>query len=244
MDVSTVGRDAQWIYECINTGIGVSNNLFCAICRSSSNMIYCQECFNCSDCFGCVGLKNQQYCIFNKQYSKENYEQEVAKIIAHMQKTNEWGYFFDPSLSLYGYNETVAHEQFPLNASTAKDQGFSRYDEQENDYNGLQTTDPSTLPSDIQKITDAILQQVLICTQSNKPYRITKQELDLYRRLDISIPFLHPDIRHSDRLAQRSARELYLRKCDQSGELMLSVYKENTAFPVYCEKDYEKEVYG
>ena len=89
MDVSTVGRDAQRIYESINTGIGATNNLFCAICRSSSNMIYCQECFNCQDCFGSVGLKNQQYCIFNKQYSKETYQQEVAKIIQTMQQTNE-----------------------------------------------------------------------------------------------------------------------------------------------------------
>ncbi len=114
MDVSTVGRDAQRVYESINTGINATNNMFCAICRSSSNMLYCQECFNCSDCFGCVGLKNQQYCIFNKQYDKNNYEQEVARIIATMQVTNEWGNFFHPSLSLYGYNETVAYEQFPL----------------------------------------------------------------------------------------------------------------------------------
>jgi len=120
MDVSTVGRDAQRIYECINTGIGASNNLFCAICRSSSNMFYCQECFNCQDCFGCVGLKNQQYCLFNKQYTQEAYEQEVAKIIQIMHKTGERGQFFHPSLSLYGYNETVAHEQFPLSQTQAQ----------------------------------------------------------------------------------------------------------------------------
>ncbi len=119
MDVSTVGRDAQRVYESINTGIGASNNIFCAICRSSSNMLYCQECFNCNNCFGCVGLKNQQYCIFNKQYNKDDYEKEVATIIASMQMHNEWGQFFHPSLSLYGYNETVAYEQFPLDKQTA-----------------------------------------------------------------------------------------------------------------------------
>ncbi|MBP7884916.1 hypothetical protein KAZ93_01885 [Patescibacteria group bacterium] len=38
----------------------------------------------CKNCFGCVGLKNHEYCIFNKQYSKEDYEVQVAKIISHM----------------------------------------------------------------------------------------------------------------------------------------------------------------
>lgn len=244
MDVSTVGRDAQRVYECINTGIGASNNMFCVICRSSSNMIYCQECFNCSDCFGCVGLKNQQYCIFNKQYNKEQYEQEVARIITHMQTTNEWGYFFDPSLSLYGYNETVAHEQFPLTETTAKQLWYNRHQEENTDYSWLQTIDPTTLPKNIGQIDDSILQHILICTTTNKPYRITKQELKLYRRLDISIPTLHPDVRHSARLAQRSGRQLHQRNCDKSGDVMISVHGKNTPFPVYCERDYRKEIYG
>lgn len=244
MDVSTVGRDAQRVYECINTGIGASNNMFCVICRSSSNMIYCQECFNCSDCFGCVGLKNQQYCIFNKQYNKEQYEQEVARIITHMQTTHEWGYFFDPSLSLYSYNETVAHEQFPLTETTAKQLWYNRHQEENTDYSWLQTIDPTTLPKNIAQIDDSILQHILICTTTNKPYRITKQELDLYRRLHITIPVVHPDIRHSSRLAQRSSRQLHLRNCDASGEVMLSVYEKNTPFPVYCEEDYRKDIYG
>lgn len=243
MDVSTVGRDAQRVYECINTGIGATNNLFCVICRSSSNMIYCQECFNCSDCFGCVGLKNKQYCIFNKQYTKEQYEQEVARIISYMQISNEWGYFFHPSLSLYGYNETVAHEQFPLTETTATQLWYTRQHETNTDYSGLQTIDPTTLIKDIQNIDDSILQKILICTQSSKPYRITKQELELYRRLDISIPTLHPDVRHSARLAQRSVRQLHLRICDKSGETILSVYEKNTPFPVYCEDDYRIEIY-
>jgi len=31
-----------------------------------------------------------KYCILNKQYSKEEYEELVPKIIEHMQKTGEW----------------------------------------------------------------------------------------------------------------------------------------------------------
>ena len=35
-------------------------------------------------CFGCVGFKHKQYCILNKQYTKEEYEKLVQKIIKQM----------------------------------------------------------------------------------------------------------------------------------------------------------------
>ena len=54
MDGSTVGRDAELIYEAINCGIGAQHNSFVAICRSSSYMNYCFSCFSCTNCFGCV----------------------------------------------------------------------------------------------------------------------------------------------------------------------------------------------
>lgn len=49
----------------------------CAECRDS---IFLYDCKNCSHCIGCVGLRNQQYYIFNKKYSKEEYEKEKKKL--------------------------------------------------------------------------------------------------------------------------------------------------------------------
>jgi len=80
---------------------------------------YCNNCHYCTDCFGCVGLQRKQYCLFNKQYTKEEYEKEVAKVIEKMIATGEWGEFFDPSLSPYAYNETVALNYFPLSQKDA-----------------------------------------------------------------------------------------------------------------------------
>ena len=114
-DVSTVGRDAEWIYEAINTGIGSKNNMCTIQCWSgTSDLLYCYDCFSSHHCFGCSGMKHQQYCILNKQYSKEEYEKLVPKIIAHMRKGGEWGEFFPAADSFFGYNETVAQEYFPL----------------------------------------------------------------------------------------------------------------------------------
>ncbi len=35
------------------------------------------DCVGCSDCFGCVNLRKQKHCIWNKQLSKEEYRKEV-----------------------------------------------------------------------------------------------------------------------------------------------------------------------
>lgn len=79
-----------------------------------TDVYYCDTCISCSFCFGCIGLRNKSYCILNKQYTKEEYEQLVPRIIEHMMTTGEWWEFFPSSISPFGYNETVAMEYYPL----------------------------------------------------------------------------------------------------------------------------------
>lgn len=35
------------------------------------------DCVGCSDCFGCVNIRKQKYCLWNKQLSKEEYQKEM-----------------------------------------------------------------------------------------------------------------------------------------------------------------------
>ena len=60
-----------------------SNNIHCGRnylthysmeCYDCMNIILSYDCHNCSDIIGCIGLRNKKYCIFNKQYSKEEYD--------------------------------------------------------------------------------------------------------------------------------------------------------------------------
>lgn len=44
------------------------------------NSWFLYDCKNCSYCFGCIGLRNRQYCILNKQYAKEDYHNELGKL--------------------------------------------------------------------------------------------------------------------------------------------------------------------
>ena len=53
---------------------------FSVICKESRNLWFSKNCLGCSDCFGCMDLRKAAHCIFNKKYSKEDYEKEIAEM--------------------------------------------------------------------------------------------------------------------------------------------------------------------
>ena len=212
--------------------------------NGTNNMRYCYYCRNSSNCFWCVGLRNKSYCIFNKQYTKEEYETTVAKIITHMQETWERGEFFHPLLSPFGYNETVANEYFPL----TRDEALVRwYKRQENNYDPVIPEWAKVIDWKVvkegPKEDEQILKSIFVCEISSRPYRIIKQELEFYRKHYLSLPRKHPDIRHEERIRLRPERTLYLRNCDQCNKENLSVYWTDYQWKVYCESCYQQRVY-
>ncbi len=75
----TLCLNSEWLYDSMhawrcNRGIGLRNYavelLNCAFMKDASN---------CQDCRMCASVKNKKYCIKNKQYSKEEYQKEIAK---------------------------------------------------------------------------------------------------------------------------------------------------------------------
>ena len=156
-----------------------------------------------SHLFGCIWLRNKSYCILNKQYTKEEYNILVPKIIQHMQQTWERGEFFHPSLSPFGYNETVAQEYFPVSdISELAPHGYHRSEYNKPTPNVQNLLDASKLPS-IQNATDEICRQAIQCEASGEPFRIIKQELEFYRKHNLPLPTKHPNVRHSERMSLR-----------------------------------------
>jgi hypothetical protein len=113
-DSYVIVDDSQKCYETISS-ITCYNTLFAYTTWYNSDSYYIDTCQNSKNLFLCAGLKNKEHCILNKQYTKEEYEELVPKIIEHMIKTGEWWDFFPSSLSPFWYNETVANEYYPLN---------------------------------------------------------------------------------------------------------------------------------
>ncbi len=176
MDGYAVARHNH-TYECIS-GDQLNNSKFIAwVSDGPHNSEYCFFCVNgAHDLFGCVGLKKAQYCILNKQYSKEEFEVLREKIIAHMKETGEWGEFYPASMSAFGYNETLANEYFPLTKDEALKRGFKWKEQEKKDY---QTATLSDLPDSIQDTEDSICDEVLACS-------VCKKELcDSERRTEV-----------------------------------------------------------
>jgi len=205
-----------------------------------SNVIYSDNCFYCKNCFGCSSLKNAQYCIFNKQYTKEEYEKLVPKIIEHMQKTGEWGEFFPSEISPFAYNETVAQEYFPLTKKEVVEKGLNWKEEKKSqEYLGPKVE----IPDDISDVTDEICSKILQCEVTEKLYKITPQELQFYRKMNIPIPRKCPDQRHKERMALRNPRKLFERKCDNCSVKISTTYAPERPEKVFCEKCYLESVY-
>jgi len=72
-------RNSELCYECI-TCEHCYHCFYCQDCVNSQDIIYCYDCRRCSNCIGCAGLRNQKYCIFNKQYSQQDYEELKKKL--------------------------------------------------------------------------------------------------------------------------------------------------------------------
>ncbi len=217
--------------------------LFSIDCRDSSSLMYSHYCYNSPDLFWCVGLRDKSYCILNKQYTREEYEKLVPKIIEHMKKTWEWWEFFPSSLSPFWYNETVAQEYFLLSKKESINWGFN-WSNYESPKPLMTNIIPAfRLPDNIKDIPDDILNWAIECEITKTPFRITREELEFYRKYSLPIPRRHPDQRHLDRMKLRNPRKLFARICNKCGKDIQTTYAPEKPEIVYCEECYNKEIF-
>ncbi len=210
---------------------------------------YCSYCSWINNCFGCTGIRNAQFCILNKQYSQEEYEAIVPKIIENMIRGSEWWEFFPMNISPFGYNETVAMEYYPIerrdaiNRVSTDGKATFNWSTYENPRPEVSKIIPAAkLPADIEEIPDDILNWAIDCEVTGKPFRIIKQELEFYRKHSLPIPKRHPDQRHLDRISLRNPRILYDRKCDSCEIDIRTTYPPDWHEIVYCGKCYNEQL--
>ena len=79
-----IGVNSDLLCEVFDTGIQASRIFATNVVYGSHDVSYAFFCHNSSNLFGCIGLRNKQYCILNKQYTKEEYNKLLPQIIDHM----------------------------------------------------------------------------------------------------------------------------------------------------------------
>lgn len=239
---SLLGDEAELCYESISSLNG-KNVRFSHFVIDSIHVDYSDFIFNCQHVFGCEGLRHKKYCILNKQYTKEEYEELIPKIIEHMKQTNEWGKFFPKEFSCFAYNESTISEYFPLSREEALAQGFKWREESVEKPKVEKIIPASQLPDSLEDIPDDILNWGIECEITNRPFKITPKELSFYRKMNIPIPRKHPDERYSWRTALRNPRKLWKRQCQKCDKDIQTTYSPERTEKVLCEKCYLKEVY-
>ncbi len=265
------GAKAELIYEATATTKGSNNCHFCIRVHSGSrDCEYSWFLQNCSNCFGCVSLKDREYCIFNVQYNKEEYNELLSQIKAQMIKDKEYGEFFPLYTSPFPYNDTVAQEFFPFQEKEALEKGMKWGSFEEKNYKA--TMSPLNLPDDIKDVSDSILNEVISCEHNGeclhgctKAFRVVADELSFYRRRNLPLPRGCPNCRYYRRLAYRSPTKLRETVCMCMGDNLSNDIFQNTALHqhgtlpcgknitttieeklgliVYCEECYKKEVF-
>lgn len=219
-------------------------------CISGVYIMYCNEvdysdsCYNCTSCFGCVGLNKKNYYILNKEYSKEDYEKIKNEIVEQMREDKVYGEFFPPALSPFGYNETLAKEYYPMTKEEALSKDFKWQTHETGTY-GKETMKKDAVPNSIEKIGDEILNEVFACEECDRNFRITKLELDFYKRMSLPLPHKDFECRHKARMSKRNPRALWHRSCMKEGcenEFETS-YSPDRPEKIYCETCYQQEVY-
>lgn len=261
-DLSTFGIGAELVYESAWCGINTSEVKFSVWCYGCSNVEYSYGCHFSQNLFACVGLKHKQYCIFNKQYSKEEYEETLAKIKKQMKelpyvdkKGNKYSYgeFFPIELSPFDYNQSLANDFTQLSKDESLAQNYGWIDYSEKNIEG--SISWKDIPDNVEICDEGICKKAILCRafdenaeeaqkhNCSKYYKLIPAELSVYKSLKVPLPRYCFNSRHFRRLSSKNPIKLWGRECTKCGIHFESSYSYDRPELVYCESCYQKEIY-
>ena len=271
-DYTVWGEKSSRMYEALVCGSECDSIRFSFDCWPGNRDIeYCISCRSSSDCFACIGLKKKQYCIFNKQYEKQEYFELRKKVIGQMEAMPyvtpggvhyQYGEFFPSELSPFAYNETMLSDYYPLSKEEAIARGYSWQDPETREYQI--TLCAEDIPDGIHEVDESIIKEIVQCGLCKKAFRIVKMELDFYKRIGIPLPVHCPGCRYLERLSLLNPIQLHERKCECGGmsatrggytnavahfhagdecpATFSTAYPPTSPYIVYCEQCYQAEV--
>lgn len=225
-DTTIAGLNMVNAYELIGS-TNCHDSAFLVYSDSDQNSYYCISCRNCKNCFGCEGLQYKEYCILNKQYSKEEYEKLVGEIIKNMIQVGEWGEFFPTSISPYAYNESLAYTYFPLTKEQVENKGWKWKEVEDN----------------VQAVSES--EDLKVCFRCKKHFKLIKQEKEFYEKYDLCQPEECPNCRYKKRVDSMPPMQFWQRSCmkPRCSNIFQTTYAPERPETVYCEKCYLETIY-
>ncbi len=249
-DYSGWGSNVELMYDCHSTGEKASNIKFSYCCYPDSmNVEYSMWASSAKNCFGCVNLKRKQYCILNKEYSKEEYEKLREQIIQDMKEKpyidkegRSWSYgeYYPLTIGLFGYNESNAAKFFPKTKEEAIAQGFAWYDREQVQH--APTLALSDVPERIAATEESITSEIIGCEKCSRGYKIGTLEFNLLKKMNLPIPHACPQCRLSAHFARLNPIRLWERSCEKCNSAITTAFAPERPEILYCEKCYQQEI--
>ncbi len=221
LDVDTYGFGAELIHSCVAAGGQVSNMQYCADCfTNNNNIMYSMGVTSSHDCFGCAYGKNMKYSILNKEYSPEEYASLRDAIITDMKKRGEYGQMFNKELVPFPYNLSTAYLNMPLTRQQAEGLGYKWT---ERSIPRISDDQVFTPPDDIANTEWSDIEgKYLVCIESHRPFKIIQQEFLFYKKYNIPLPRIHPEIRFLKRYPKDIFFDLHEATCSNCNKKVVS----------------------
>jgi hypothetical protein len=215
--------------------------------RRCLNVEYCCQCSGCEDCFGCVGLQNKRFCIFNKQYTEEEYWPLIDELKMKMLERDEYGEFFPLSFSPSYFLQTCAVLFYGADLEFAKKAGVKFFDpESEGAVGELgqadQYVDSSSLPNNLTEFDPSIWSgRAIFDTKAKRRFSFLHPELEFYGKLKVVPPNIHYTARVENLYRELNAGIFIGTECANCGQKIQTT--KNYAYPdrkIYCHSCYLK----
>jgi hypothetical protein len=212
------------------------------------NMEYSMNCFNCENCFGCIGLQRKKFCIFNKQYSEEDFWKKVDEIKSAMLDRGEYGECFPAYFAASYFYESGAAVLFGCDKTDAQQLGVADYDPNANGASGYGEVDPnakqtSEIPASLADINvEDWAGKPIFDPAINRQFSFLKPELEFYHKKRIAPPKEHFITRMITLLKQMNSAIFENQACAKcSKEIRVAKcfgYPERTIFCKSCYLQY------
>lgn len=129
-DASFIYYKPELVYDSLSM-LQCYNVQYSVFVYYTSDSQYCDQVHNSKNIFLSSCLRGKEYMILNTHYSETEYKDLRKRIIEKMSADNEYGELPDMQHSLFAYNDTVAHEYFPLTKDQTVKRGLGWNDEAE-----------------------------------------------------------------------------------------------------------------
>ena len=213
-------------------------------CENSEYLIGCMDCRN---CFGCVGLRKKEYCIFNKQYTEEEYWKRVDQIKTELLESGEYGEYFPTKFSSAYVPESGAPLYAGASPEDLKALGGNEFDPNSEEATRSEGVDFSAakqakdIPDSIDDLTDEWIGVPIYDPDAGRTFSILKPEAEYYRKERIAPPNDHFILRLKKLSEAGQKAQLKRRDCSVcEKKMVISVNKRYPERKIYCKSCYLK----